>query len=67
MTGLNLKIPGHAMKRPEPNDPYRWHCYCGAWARVLPEKGKTAAQLRRNGHDEHKIEVLRKRGELEEE
>jgi hypothetical protein len=64
--GKNIKVPGHAMRRPNPDNPYRAECYCGAWARVIPERGKTAPQLRKDWHDSHKIEVLRKQGKLEE-
>lgn len=66
MTGRNIKVHGHAMRRPDPNKPYRWECYCGAWSGVLPHEDKSAAQLRRDGHDEHKMLVLRKRGDWEE-
>lgn len=68
MNGRNIKVPGHALKPMDPENPYKWECYCGAHGRIIA--GVTAAgreRGRRVEHDEHKIEVLRKRGELEEE
>lgn len=68
MSGRNIKVKGHAMVKPDPECPGRWECMCGAWAKVLPpyRPGQTQAQLRRDGHDEHKISVLRSQGKLEE-
>ena len=43
-------------------------CSCGAWCDVIPMKSSASqAAANRNWHDEHKINVLRSRGELEEE
>ena len=48
--------------------PHRAVCSCGAWSDVIAMATATArAKAQRNWHDEHKIEVLRKRGELEDE
>jgi len=68
MKGRNIKIPGHAMKPSDPNNRYRWECYCGAWGTVLCGLGtKVREHGRRNEHDAHKIEVLRAQGKLDEE
>jgi hypothetical protein len=46
----------------------RAFCSCGAWANIISVPSASGQnKARRNWHDEHKIEVLRKRGELEEE
>ena len=67
MTGRNIKVPGHALKPADPTDRYKWECYCGASGRTLGGLTATAREHgRRNEHDEHKINVLRSRGELEE-
>jgi hypothetical protein len=64
MTGRNIKVPGHALKPLDPNNRYRWECYCGASGTILAGLTATAREHgRRNEHDEHKIEVLRSRGE----
>ena len=66
--GRNIKIPGHALKPIDPTNRYRWECYCGASGTILCGSSAGARERgRRNEHDAHKIEVLRKRGELEEE
>ena len=46
----------------------RAFCSCGAWADMITVPSASGQnKARRNWHDAHKIEVLRKRGELEEE
>lgn len=65
MTGRNIKVHGHALKPADKERPYRWECYCGASGTFLSALG-SPTDSRRKGHDEHKIEVLRNRGELEE-
>lgn len=68
MTGRNIKVPGHALKPMDSKHPYKWECYCGASGNILAGLTATAREHgRRNEHDDHKIEVLRSRGELEEE
>jgi hypothetical protein len=45
----------------------RAFCSCGAWETIIAVPSATGQnQARRNWHDQHKIEVLRSRGELEE-
>jgi len=68
MSGLNIKVPGHALKPSDPTNRYKWECYCGAWGTVLgglSVKGREHG--RRNEHDQHKINVLRRQGKWEEE
>ncbi len=66
MSGRNIKVPGHALKPRDPNNHYRWECYCGASGTVLCGPSQAVREHgRRNEHDAHKIEVLRSRGELE--
>lgn len=68
MKGRNIKVIGHALKPSNPNNRYRWECYCGANGSILcgiTAKGRENS--RRNEHDNHKIEVLRSQGKLEEE
>ena len=67
MTGRNIKVIGHALKPVDPNNRYRWECYCGASGSILC--GPSAAMRergRRIEHDNHKKNILRKRGEWEE-
>jgi hypothetical protein len=46
----------------------RAFCSCGAWANIISVPSASGQnKARRNWHDNHKIEVLRSRGELEEE
>jgi hypothetical protein len=68
MTGRNIKVPGHGLKPADSDNPFKWECYCGAWGRVLSGLTPKAREHgRRNEHDAHKIEVLRKQGKLREE
>ena len=66
MTGRNIKIKGHALRKYDRDHPYKWWCYCGAWGEIFPKTGQTLREATRDGHDEHKENVLRKRGEWEE-
>jgi hypothetical protein len=69
-------VSGHSLLNPQivkdlmPGvyKPHRAVCSCGAWSDVIAMPNATArAKAQRNWHDEHKIEVLRKQGKLEEE
>lgn len=65
MSGRNIRIPGHALKPTDPLHRYRAECYCGAWSNVIAgisNEGRLKAI--RMWHDEHKVAVLRSRGEL---
>ncbi len=45
----------------------RAFCSCGAWADIIPcSSANGQNKARRNWHDQHKIEVLRSQGKLEE-
>lgn len=65
MTARNIRVDGHALKKPDPNNRYRWECHCGASGTALGNL--TPTEGRRHEHDEHKIAVLRAQGKLEEE
>lgn len=71
-----LIVDGHALLShsivkdlmPGVYKPHRAFCSCGAWSDVIAMPNATSrAKAQRNWHDDHKIAVLRKRGELEEE
>jgi hypothetical protein len=69
VSGHSLLMPSVAKKvKPDLFKPHRAFCSCGAWADVVTVPsagGRRKAQ--QNWHDEHKIEVLRSQGKLEEE
>ena len=63
VTGHSFVKPEWAKERwPDKYQPCRAFCSCGAWGTIFGPFTIGA----RNWHDEHKIEVLRSRGELEE-
>jgi len=63
-----MKIRGHALQPASPNNPYQWQCSCGAHGFILAGvSAGSRARARRNEHDEHKVEVLRAQGKLEDE
>jgi len=66
-TGRNIKIPGHALKPMDPNNRYKWECYCGASGTILAGLSAGARERgRRIEHDNHKENVLRSQGKWEE-
>ncbi len=68
MSGRNIKVIGHALKPSNPMNRSRWECYCGANGVVLTcFKPASRERARRQEHDAHKIEVLRRQGKLEDE
>ena len=66
---MTIRLKAHTLLAANPNYPRRAECSCGAWSNILTgeEVAYKIRLLARDWHDEHKIEVLRKRGELEEE
>ena len=76
MSNARFVVSGHSLTRPEKSAreshdrPIYMRasafCSCGAWADNLTGSACRYSAWSRKWHENHKIEVLRKRGELEE-
>ena len=63
---MALKVHGHALKPMDTAKPYQWECNCGANGAILAGPSAGARERgRKMEHDDHKIEVLRRQGKLE--
>ena len=66
MKGRNIHVKGHALVKVDKNDSRKAACSCGAWERSYTFLSPAWRTIwRRTWHDEHKIEVLRAQGKLE--